>query len=402
MPLIAQALGRVRASPTIAITALARQLRAEGRDIISMSAGEPDFDTPEHVREAAKAAIDRGETRYTSPEGITELREAIVEKFARDNRLAYSTDQVIVTTGGKQAIYNALVATLDPGDEVIVPAPYWVSYPDMVRLAGGTPVIVRAGMETGFRMTPEALEAAITPRSKWLILNSPSNPSGAGYGHDALEGLAAVLERHSQVHVLADDIYEHIAFAPFAFSTIAEVAPALFGRTLTVNGVSKAYAMTGWRIGYAAGPRDLIRAMVTVPSQSTSNAASISQWAALAALTGPQDYIVEAGAAFRRRRDLVVGLLNAVPGIACPEPEGAFYVYPSIAGLIGRVTPGGIPIASDEDFARELLAAEGVAVVFGAAFGVSPHFRISYAAADADLAEACRRIARFAASLTRA
>jgi aspartate aminotransferase len=399
MPFLAGALGRVQASPTVAITALARRLRAEGRDIISLSAGEPDFETPEHIRAAAKAAIDRGETRYTSPEGIAELRAAIVAKFARENGLDYCPDQVIVTTGGKQAISHALYATLDPGDEVIVPAPYWVSYPDMVRLAGGTPVIVEGRIESGFRITHEALADAITPRTKWLMLNSPSNPTGACYDRDGLAGLAAVLRAHPHVRVLADDIYEHVVHAPFRFCTIAEVAPDLCARTLTVNGVSKAYAMTGWRIGYAAGPRDLIRAMTTIQSQTTSNAASVSQWAALAALEGPQDYISEAGVAFRRRRDLVVGMLSAIPGILCPEPQGAFYVYPSIAGLIGSVTPQGVQIETDEDFARELLDAEGVAVVFGAAFGVSPHFRISYAASDAELEEACRRIGRFAASL---
>jgi len=402
MAFLSETLGRVRASPTIAITALARRLRAEGRNIISLSAGEPDFDTPEHIRAAAKAAIDRGETRYTSPEGIAGLRAAIAAKFARENRLEYAPDQIIVTTGGKQAISHALAGTLDPGDEVIVPAPYWVSYPDMVRLAGGTPVILEARMETGFRITPAALAAAITPRTKWLILNSPSNPTGAGYDRDALAALAAVLLAHPQVRVLADDIYEHVVHAPFVFTTIAEVEPRLHERVLTVNGVSKAYAMTGWRIGYAAGPRDLIRAMVTIQSQTTSNAASVSQWAALAALEGPQDYVAEAGTAFRRRRDLVVGMLSGIPGILCPEPEGAFYVYPSIAGLIGSATRAGRVIASDEDFARELLDAEGVAVVFGTAFGVSPHFRISYAAADADLAEACHRIGRFAGSLSRA
>ena len=400
MAFLADALARIKPSPTVAMSTLARELKAAGRDIVSLSAGEPDFDTPAHVREAAKAAIDRGETRYTSPEGIIELREAIVAKFRRENGLAYAPDQVIVTSGGKQALYNALMATMNPGDEVIVPAPYWVSYPDMVRLAGGLPVIVEGGIETGFKITPEALEAAITPRTKWLIFNSPSNPSGAGYARPELAALTEVLLRHPHVWVMSDDMYEHIAYPPFAFATPAEVAPELHERTLTVNGVSKAYAMTGWRIGYAAGPKPLIRGMTTIQGQSTSNACSVSQWAAVAALTGPQDYIAEAQAAFLRRRDLVVGMLNAIPGVTCPTPEGAFYVYPSIAGLIGRTSPAGRRIGTDADFAEELLAAEGVAVVFGAAFGLSPNFRISYAAADSQLVDACSRIQRFAASLT--
>jgi aspartate aminotransferase len=399
MAFLSDALARIKPSPTIAITARARELKAAGRDIISLSAGEPDFDTPANIRAAAKAAIDRGETRYTSPEGIPELRRAIAAKFARDNRLAYDPSQVVVSTGGKQVLFNALLATVNPGDEVVVPAPYWVSYPDMVALAGGTPVVVAGTLENNFKITPEALEAAITPRSKWLIFNSPSNPTGAGYSRAELRALTDVLVRHPHVWVMTDDMYEHIAFPPFTFATPAEVEPRLYERTLTVNGVSKAYAMTGWRIGYAAGPAPLIRAMVTIQSQSTSNPCSISQWAAVEALTGPQDYIAEAASAFRRRRDLVVSRLNACPGLACPEPEGAFYVYPSIAGLIGRRTPAGVPIDTDEAFAAELLAAEGVAVVFGAAFGLSPNFRISYAAADPVLADACARIRRFCESL---
>ncbi|MER2508367.1 MAG: pyridoxal phosphate-dependent aminotransferase [Amaricoccus sp.] len=400
MSFLAAALGRIRPSPTIAITAQARELKAAGRDIISLSAGEPDFDTPENIRVAAKAAIDRGETRYTSPEGIPELRRAIADKFRRENGLDYAPDQVMVSTGGKQVLYNALVATLNPGDEVIIPAPYWVSYPDMVLLAGGVPVVVTGTLENGFKITPEALAAAITPRSKWLIFNSPSNPSGAGYSRDELKGLTDVLMAHPHVWVMSDDMYEHIAYPPFVFRTPAEIEPGLHERTLTVNGVSKAYAMTGWRIGYAAGPKPLIKAMTTIQSQSTSNACSISQWAAVEALTGPQDYIPWSRAAFLRRRDLVVGLLNACPGITCPTPEGAFYVYPSIAGLIGKRTPDGAVIATDSDFAAALLAAEGVAVVFGAAFGLSPNFRVSYAAADAQLVEACARIARFCATLS--
>jgi aspartate aminotransferase len=399
MAFLAAALDRIRPSPTVAMAARARALRAQGRDVIALAAGEPDFDTPANVRAAAKAAIDRGETRYTNPEGIAELRAAVADKFARENGLAYAPEQVIVTSGGKQALYNALTATLDPGDEVIVPAPYWTSYPDMARLAGGVPVVLPAGAEAGFRVTPEALDAAITPRTKWLILNSPSNPTGAGYDAEALRGLTEVLTAHPQVWVMADDIYEHIAYPPFVFATPAQVEPRLAERTLTVNGVSKAYAMTGWRIGYAAGPKALIRAMTTIQSQSTSNPASVSQWAALAALTGPQDYVAEARAAFLRRRDLVVEMLNAAPGLRCATPQGAFYVFPSIAGLIGRVTADGRTIATDIDFSEALLGAEGVAVVAGAAFGLSPHVRVSYAAADDQLAEACRRIQRFAGSL---
>ncbi len=399
MPFLAEALGRIRPSPTVAITAQARAMAAEGRDIISLSAGEPDFDTPRHIRDAARAAIEAGRTRYTSPEGIPELRAAIVDKFARENGIHVTPDQVVVSAGGKQSIYNAMMATLDPGDEVIIAAPFWVSYPDIVRLAGGTPVILPTDMTSGFKLSAEALEAAISPRTKWLILNSPSNPSGAVYSPSEMSALTDVLLAHPDIHVLADDIYEHIVFPPFRFCSAAAIAPDLAGRTLTVNGVSKAYAMTGWRIGYAAGPRNLIRAMITLQGQSTTNACSISQWAALAALTGPQDYLDDARAAFLRRRDLVVARLNACPGIVCPVPEGAFYVYPSIAGLIGRSTPEGRRIETDADFAEALLAAEGVAVVFGAAFGTSPHFRVSYAAADSILEAACNRIHHFCTTL---
>lgn len=399
MSFLSTALGRIKPSPTIAITAQARELKEAGRDIISLSAGEPDFVTPDNIREAGKAAIDRGETRYTSPEGILELRKAICAKFRRENNLDYAADQVIVSTGGKQILYNALMATVNEGDEVIVPAPYWVSYPDMVMLAGGTPVIVPGEMETGYKITAEALEAAITPRTKWLIFNSPSNPTGAGYSESELKALTDVLMRYPHVWVMTDDMYEHIAYAPFGFRTPAEVEPGLYERTLTVNGVSKAYAMTGWRIGYAAGPKPLIKAMITIQSQSTSNACSISQWASVEALEGPQDYIETSREAFQRRRDLVVRMLNECPGIVCPTPEGAFYVYPSIAGTIGKETPDGRVIETDADFAGALLDAEGVAVVFGAAFGLSPNFRISYAAADEELAEACRRIRRFCESL---
>ena len=396
---LSQALARVKPSATVAISQLARDLAAQGRDIIALSAGEPDFDTPQNIKDAAKAAIDRGETKYTAPDGIPELKRAICAKFARENRLDYTPDQVMVSTGGKQVIFNALLATLNPGDEVLVPAPYWVSYPDMVRLGGGEPVFVPTSAATGFKMTPEALEAAITPRTKWLIFNSPSNPSGAGYNAQELKALTDVLVRHPHVWVMTDDMYEHIAYPPFRFCTPAEVEPRLYDRTLTINGVSKAYAMTGWRIGYCAGPKPVVDAMRKVQSQSTTNACSISQWAAVEALDGPQDYIAESGAAFLRRRDLVVAMLNEAEGLSCPVPEGAFYVYPSCAGALGKRTPAGTPIDSDEAFCSELLAAEGVAVVFGAAFGLSPHFRVSYAAADSVLEEACRRIQRFCASL---
>jgi len=399
MSFLSQTLARVKPSPTIAITSRARELAAEGRDIIGLSAGEPDFDTPAHIREAAKAAIDAGHTRYTAVDGIAELKRAICDKFARENGLDYAPAQVTVGTGGKQVLYNALMATLNPGDEVIIPAPYWVGYPDMVLLAGGTPVMVEGAMQNGYRITPEQLEAAITPRTKWLILNSPSNPSGAGYGIDHMRALTQVLMRHPQVWVLADDIYEHLVFDDFRFVSPAQVEPGLKSRTLTMNGVSKAYAMTGWRIGYGAGPQDLIRAMAKLQSQSTSNPCSISQYAALAALQGSQDYIAESRAVFQRRRDLVVAGLNACPGIDCPVPQGAFYVYPSIAALIGKTSAGGTLIADDEAFATALLNETGVAVVFGAAFGLSPHFRISYAASDAVLADACTRIKTFCEGL---
>ncbi|MFT4013036.1 MAG: pyridoxal phosphate-dependent aminotransferase [Paracoccus sp. (in: a-proteobacteria)] len=399
MSLLSQTLARVKPSPTIAITGRARELAAEGRDIIGLSAGEPDFDTPEHIREAGKAAIDAGHTRYTAVDGTPELKRAICAKFARENGLDYGPANVTVGTGGKQILYNALMATLNPGDEVIIPAPYWVSYPDMVLLAGGTPVIVEGTMANGYRISPEQLEAAITPRTKWVILNSPSNPTGAGYGAGHMRGLTDVLLRHPHVWVLADDIYEHLVFDDFTFVTPAQIEPGLKDRTLTMNGVSKAYAMTGWRIGYGAGPVALIRAMGTLQSQSTSNPCSISQYAALAALEGPQDYIAESRAVFQRRRDLVVRGLNACPGIECPVPEGAFYVYPSIRALIGKTSAGGTLIADDEAFATALLDETGVAVVFGAAFGLSPHFRISYATSDAVLADACDRIRRFCEGL---
>lgn len=400
MSFLSQTLARVKPSPTIAMTSLARDLAAEGRDIISLSAGEPDFDTPEHIREAGKAAIDAGHTRYTAVDGIRELKRAICAKFARENGLDYQPNEISVGTGGKQILYNALMATLNPGDEVIIPAPYWVSYPDMVTLGGGTPVIIAASIDSGYRITPQQLEAAITPNTKWVILNSPSNPTGAGYAKAHMQALTEVLLRHPHVWVLADDIYEHLVYDDFRFVTPAQVEPRLKDRTLTMNGVSKAYAMTGWRIGYGAGPVELIKAMANVQSQSTSNPCSISQYAALAALEGPQDYITESRAVFQRRRDLVVARLNQCEGIDCPTPEGAFYVYPSIARLIGRRTAAGVEITDDRTFAMELLNATGVAVVFGEAFGLSPHFRISYATSDAQLTDAVARIRGFCGSLT--
>jgi aspartate aminotransferase len=400
MPFLSATLNRVKPSPTIAVTTLAGELKAAGRDVIGLGAGEPDFPTPEHIREAGKRAIDEGKTRYTAVDGIPELKAAIVDKFARENGLSYTSDEISVGTGGKQVLYNALMATLNPGDEVIIPAPYWVSYPDMVRLAGGEPVIVEATLENGFRITPEQLEAAITPKTKWLIFNSPSNPTGAGYSPEALTGLTDVLERHPHVWTMSDDMYEHIAFPGFEFRTPAQIAPALKDRTLTVNGVSKAYAMTGWRIGYAGGPSHLIAAMRKIQSQSTSNPCSVSQWAAVAALTGPQDYITESVKVFLRRRDLVVSMLNQAPGLTCPTPEGAFYVYPSIKGCIGKTSTGGAKIDTDEDFSRALLEETGVAVVFGSAFGLSPAFRVSYATADETLKDACTRIQTFCAGLS--
>ncbi|TGN68144.1 pyridoxal phosphate-dependent aminotransferase [Paracoccus liaowanqingii] len=397
MAFISDRLARIKPSPTIAMSMRAAELAAEGRDIISLSAGEPDFDTPLNVRDAAKAAIDAGHTRYTAVDGTPSLKRAIADKFARENGLDYTPSQITVGTGGKQILFNALMATLDAGDEVIVPAPYWVSYPDMVLLAGGTPVVVECDQVAGFRLTPQALEAAITPRTKWLILNSPSNPTGAGYDRAQMAALCEVLLRHPQVWILADDIYEHLVFDGFEFCTPAEVEPRLKDRVLTMNGVSKSYAMTGWRIGYGAAPEALIRAMAKLQSQSTSNPCSVSQYAAEAALTGPQDYIRDSRAVFQRRRDLVVAGLNACAGLDCPVPQGAFYVYPSMAGLIGRTSAGGTRIDSDEAFANALLDEQGVAVVFGAAFGLSPHFRISYATANEVLEDAMARIRQFCA-----
>jgi len=383
----------------MAISDQARNLKAAGNDVISLSAGEPDFDTPDNIKAAAIKAIQDGDTKYTDVSGTPALKAAIAAKYKRDNGLDYGTDQIIISTGGKQVLYNALIATLNPGDEVVIPAPFWVSYPDMVHLAGGTPVIVDVTAETAFRMTAEALEAAITPKTKWLIFNSPSNPSGAAYSEAELKALTDVLMRHPHVWVMTDDMYEHLVYDDFTFATPAQVEPGLYDRTLTVNGVSKAYCMTGWRIGYAAGPAELIKAMSKVQSQSTSNPCSISQAAAVEALNGPQDFIAEHNKSFKERRDLVVSMLNQANGIDCLTPDGAFYVYPSCAGSIGKSTTAGKKIESDLDFATELLAAEGVAVVHGEAFGLSPHFRISYATSTEALEDACQRIQRFCGEL---
>jgi aspartate aminotransferase len=400
MSFLSDTLSRVKPSPTIAVSTKARELKAAGVDVIGLGAGEPDFDTPDNIKAAGKRAIDEGKTKYTAPDGMPELKEAICAKFKRDNGLDYTPAQISVGTGGKQILYNALVSTLNEGDEVLIPAPYWVSYPDMVLLAGGTPVTIEASLETDFKITPEQLEAAITPKTKWLIFNSPSNPTGAGYTHDELKGLTDVLMRHPHVWVMTDDMYEHLVFGDFEFTTPAQIEPGLYNRTLTCNGVSKAYAMTGWRIGYAGGPEHLIAAMRKVQSQSTSNPCSISQWAAVEALNGPQDFIATNNAVFVRRRNMVVEMLNAADGITCPTPDGAFYVYPSIAGCIGKVTKAGTKITNDEVFATALLEEVGVAVVFGAAFGLSPNFRVSYATSDAALKEACTRIRQFCADLT--
>ncbi|GAA4227329.1 aspartate aminotransferase [Sagittula marina] len=399
MTFLSETLAAVKPSPTVAVTQLARELKAKGRDIISLGAGEPDFDTPDNIKAAAIAAINAGKTKYTAPDGIPELKDAICAKFHRENGLTYTPAQISVSTGGKQVLYNALMATLNPGDEVIIPAPFWVSYPDIVRLGQGTPVIVEGERQLGFKITPEALEAAITPQTKWLIFNSPSNPTGAGYTRDELKALTDVLMRHPHVWIMSDDMYEHLAYDGFQFVTPAQVEPELYDRTLTVNGVSKAYAMTGWRIGYAGGPEHLIAAMRKIQGQSTTNPSSISQWAAVEALTGPQDFLGTRCEAFRERRDLVVEGLNGCPGITCAVPEGAFYVYPSVADCMGKVSKGGTSITTDEEFCTALLEEEGVAVVFGAAFGLSPYFRVSYAESEAVLKEACLRIKRFCEGL---
>jgi aspartate aminotransferase len=400
MGFLSESLARVKPSPTIAVTQKARDLKAAGHDVIGLGAGEPDFDTPDNIKGAAIAAIERGETKYTAVDGIPELKQAICAKFKRENGLDYDPSQVLVAPGGKAVIYNALVATMNPGDEVIIPAPYWVSYPDMVLLAGGTPVIVPTTLEHRFKLTPQALEDAITPSTKWLIFNSPSNPTGAGYTHDDLKALTDVLLRHPNVWILTDDMYEHLVYDDFEFVTPAQVEPQLYDRTLTMNGVSKAYAMTGWRIGYGGAPEHLIAAMRKLQSQSTSNPASISQWASVEALSGPQDFIPERAAVFKERRDLVVSMLNQAPGLDCPTPEGAFYVYPSCAGCMNKTTQKGKELRNDEDFVTALLEEEGVAVVHGEAFGLSPFFRISYATSTDALKTACERIQRFCASLS--
>ena len=399
MSFIADALLRVKPSATIAATQKARDLKNAGRDVVSLSTGEPDFDTPDNIKQAAIKAIERGETKYTPVAGIPPLREAIALKFKRENGLDYKPSQTIVGTGGKHILFNALLATLNPGDEVIIPAPYWVSYPDMVLIAGGTPVAVETKMEHGFKLQAEALDRAITPKTKWLILNSPSNPSGAAYTRAELKVLTDVLLKHPQVWILTDDIYEHLTYGDFVFTTPAQVEPQLISRTLTMNGVSKAYAMTGWRIGYAAGPDLLIKAMDTLQGQQTSGACSIAQWASVEALTGRQDFIKERAKIFEKRRDLVVSMLNQAKYLSCPSPEGAFYVYPSCAAAIGKKTPDGKLIANDEAFSTALLEAEGVAVVHGGAFGLGPNFRISYATSTEVLEDACAKIQRFCASL---
>jgi len=400
MDFLSATLARVKPSPTIAVTNKVSELKRAGRDIIGLGAGEPDFDTPQNIKDAAVQAIAKGKTKYTTVDGIIELKEAICAKFKRDNDLTYTPSQVSVSGGGKQILYNALMATLNEGDQVIIPAPFWVSYPDMVLLAGGEPVIAQASVQTGYKLTADQLEAAITPKTKWLIFNSPSNPTGAGYTWEELKMLTDVLMRHPHVWVMTDDMYEHLAYDDFEFCTPAQVEPSLYDRTLTVNGVSKAYSMTGWRIGYAAGPEKLIGAMRKIQSQSTSNPCSISQWAAVEALNGTQDFLAPNNDLFVRRRDLVVEMLNAAEGINCPTPEGAFYVYPSIAECIGKTSAAGTVITDDETFATALLEESGVAVVFGAAFGLSPNFRVSYATSDELLKEACTRIQNFCAALS--
>ncbi len=396
---LSKTLSRVNPSPTLAVTQKARELKAQGVDVIGLGSGEPDFDTPDHVKEAAIAAIRRGETKYTAADGMPELKQAIVDKFKRDNDLIYTPEQVSVTSGGKYTIFAAFMATLNPGDEVIVPAPYWVSYPDMVTLAGGTPVFLETRAEDDFRIMPEALEKAITPKTRWLIFNSPSNPSGVAYDAPQLQALTDVIKRHGHVWVLTDDMYEHIVYDDFEFVTPAQVEPALYDRTMTMNGMSKAYAMTGWRIGYAGGPLDLINGMRKVISQSTTNPCSISQWASVAALNGDHSFLKERNDTFKARRDMVVAMLNEAEGLECRTPDGAFYVYPSCADCIGKTAKNGTKIDSDEDFAAALLEEESVAVVFGAAFGLSPFFRISYATDTESLRDACTRIQRFCGNL---
>jgi aspartate aminotransferase len=392
MSFLSQSLDRIKPSPTLAVTAKAAELKAAGKDVIGLGAGEPDFETPENVQNAAIAAMRAGETKYTKVDGTPAVKAAIIEKFKRENGLTFTPDQITVNSGGKHTIYNAMMATLNPGDEVVIPTPYWVSYPDITLLAGGTPVFVNASLATGFKITPEALEAAITPKTKWLIFNSPSNPSGAAYSEEEIKALGEVLKRHENVWVFADDIYEHITYEGFTFKTFAQVVPEIAHRVLTMNGVAKAFAMTGWRIGYAGGDPKLIKAMAKIQSQSTSNPCSISQAATVEALNGPQDFMAERAAVFQERRDLVVSMLNAAEGLSCPTPEGAFYVYPSLEGCIGKRTPSGKIIENDEDFVSYMLEDYGIAAVHGAAFGLSPHFRVSYAIATDALKEACSRI----------
>ncbi|PPD01636.1 MAG: aspartate aminotransferase [Hyphomicrobium sp.] len=400
MGFIADSLNRIQPSATIAVSTKARQLKATGRDIISLSAGEPDFDTPQNIKDAAKRALDAGKTKYTDVDGIPELKAAIAAKFKRENGLDYKTSQVSVGTGGKQVLYNALLATLNPGDEVIMPAPCWVSYADIVILGGGVPVFAQTHLEDGYKLKPEALEKVITPKTKWFVFNSPSNPTGTAYSAEDLKLLTDVMLRHPHVWILTDDMYEHLLYDDLKFATIAEVEPRLYERTLTMNGLSKAYCMTGWRLGYAAGPELLIKAMYKLQSQSTSNPSSIVQWAGVEALNGPQDFIAANNAIFVKRRDLVVSMLNQASGLVCPKPQGAFYVYPSIKGTIGKTSKSGVAIKTDEDFVTALLEEEGVAVVHGAAFEGSPSFRLSYAASTASLEEACKRIQRFCGNLS--
>jgi aspartate aminotransferase len=399
MGFISDALNRIQPSATIAISNKAQAMKAEGQDVIGLAAGEPDFDTPDNIKDAAIAAIKAGKTKYTAVDGIPELKKAIAAKFKRENALDYKLSQISVGTGGKQVLFNALMATVNPGDEVIVPSPYWVSYPDIVMLAGGVPIVVPGPSEKGFKLQAADLDRAITPKTKWLILNSPSNPSGAAYSRAELQSLTDVLLKHPHVWVLTDDMYEHLVYDEFEFTTVAQVEPKLYDRTLTMNGVSKSYCMTGWRIGYGAGPEALIKAMAKLQSQSTSNPSSIAQWAAVEALNGPQDFIARNNKVFKERRDLVVSMLNQARGLKCATPEGAFYVYPSCAALIGKTSPTGKLISNDEEFVTELLATEGVAAVHGGAFGMSPFFRISYATATTTLEDACQRIQRFCANL---
>jgi len=399
MSILAARLSRVKSSPTMAMSAKARELKAQGLDVIELSAGEPDFPTPANVVKAAEEAMARGETKYTDPDGSPAMKQAVCRKFKRDNNLDYEPSQVTIGTGGKQVLYNALMATLNEGDEVIIPAPYWVSYPDMVLLAEGTPVIVECTQENRFILQPEDLGKAITPKTKWIILNSPSNPTGAGYTHADMKKITDVLMRHPHVWVMTDDMYEHLVYDGFKFCTPAEVEPGLYDRTLTVNGMSKAFCMTGWRIGFAAGPQELIGAIRKIQSQSTSNPSSISQAASVAALDGPKDFIAEHNEVFKERRDLVCSMLNQAKGLNCPTPEGAFYVYPSCAGLIGKTTPDGKVLENDEDVVAYFLETEGIAAVHGAAFGLSPHFRISYATSTEVLEDACQRIQRACAAV---